>query len=313
MLQLLLVGATLAQATPTPTTKRSLAEGMTRQWIELHKFVPLHLESGLELGAGQGPLTLLARRADGTFELVEIERGAGAHGQAIEKQVAQLEVLEQEAEEEIPGPEKPKAAAPKAAEPKAVEPNKPAAKPTGQSTPTLQLRKNESGVRLESADGSLLSRGARLDRAVVQTHLAQLFANSRGLRFASQLLQEVEPQVPMQDVLTLLELARSTGFTLILFSNRQGMAPLPPAARELLSTLPAKQGWAARPNRPGNARPFCDGELLILLEDSARWADFAPLYVQCASAGIWQVSLVGQKDARSRFKVPINLPFDAGR
>jgi biopolymer transport protein ExbD len=311
----LLLGATLAQTSPSSAPKRSLAEGLTRQWIELHKFVPLHLESGLELGAGQGPLVLLVRHADGKCELAEIERGLGDHGPAAEKQLVELEAVEEEVvEEKVIEQEVPESPIPKPPQPSPAKQQEPApvSPPPVVAAPTLQLQKTGDQIRLAEAKGAILGNGDKLDRAALKPALERLFARTQGSKFVGQMLLEIDPGVPMQDVLTCIEVARSAGFLRILFSNRRGLAPLSPEVRELVATLPAKQGWITKPFGRGGAAKFREGELLILLEGSACWGDFAPLYVQCAYAGIWQISLVGQKDLRTRFKLPVNLPFDGG-
>ena len=88
--------------------------------------------------------------------------------------------------------------------------------------------------------------------------------------------------------------------------------PLKPEMLEQLVSLPATFDWPVERVAGAAQQPICEGELLVLLDGECRWSRFRSLLQECAKIGIWQIALVGQKDARTRLKLPTHLPFDRG-
>ena len=77
--------------------------------------------------------------------------------------------------------------------------------------------------------------------------------------------------------------------------------------------VPSEYGFRIeRHGPPGHQIRVAYGEVLILLDGPTRWADFDPIYRQCIKAGIWRIGIVGQRDIGTRFKLPMNIPFDSG-
>lgn len=279
----LLLAPTVAQA------PRSLADGLVRQAIERERLAPPHCESGLEIGAGKGPLLLLLRRAGGELAIEEIERGSGDHGAAAEKRELQPVV-------ETP------------------EPHKAAGQPQpGAATAPAQLR-----LGREAAQTLLWTREPKqlqaqpVEREKLRQLLPALFAATKGSQYEAQLELAIAPEVPMQDVMLTWELARAAGFDTLLWHPLGREKTASARDRELIAGLPAKHGWVVRRRGPGGVQAVCEGEVLIALDGATPFGDVSPLIREFARAGIWQFGFVGQKDRSTRFKLPTNLPFDKG-
>lgn len=288
----LLLAPALAQ-TPQ-SSPRSLADGLVRQAIEREGLTPPPCQSGLEIGAGKGPMVLLIRRAGGELATEAIVRGSGDHGAAAEKRELQpvTEVAEQ-----------PKAARPVA---KASEPQPHAATAPAQ----LQLGRDEAQTVLATRAQPRLLVG--LDRERLRPLLPPLFAATEGSQYEAKLELAIDADVPMQDVLLCWELARDAGFDTLLLNPLGREQAASASDRELIAGLPAKYGWEVQRRGPGGIQPVCQGELLIALDGTTRFGEVSPLIRELARAGIWQFGFVGQKDRTTRFKLPTNLPFDKG-
>ena len=118
---------------------------------------------------------------------------------------------------------------------------------------------------------------------------------------------DVHVDADIQDVLTCWEIARSVGYATLMFSPLGRMRPYTNEERNLIQGLPKKFGRVAKKQQPPTV---FDGELLILLDGPTRFGDVAPLILQCANTGIWQLSFAGLKDKHHRFKLPTHLPFN---
>lgn len=295
---LLLMGVLPGQEPPPPASPRpsaqpepqrlprSLADGLVRQRIEIDGLRPPHLDVGLEIGAGEGPLVLMVRRPDGKLEFTELDRGPGDHGKAPAP-----DRIDQPVEQAAAAP------APPPAHTLAVA--------------TVRIERSDDRVSVRAGVDAEPLVGESVAKERLQPLLGELLASRRASDVAGQLLLEVAPDATMQDVLTVCEVARAAGFTVLMFSGSRA-GPIDDDVRGLLAALPAKFGWRTERTGPGGAQPMCDGELLVLFDGPARWADFVPLYVECAKIGIWRISFVGQRDAQTRGKLPANLPFDRG-
>jgi len=291
----------LAQEPAKPNT--SMADGLVRQLIEREQLQPPRLESGLEMGQGKGPMVLMIWRADGSMSLHELQRGYGDFGPAAEKRIIEEpEVVEEEEEvvevvevvEEAEGQKK----AGRDAAGRKVQRGPPV-------EAKVRLRRNGDELRVEI--GPRLLRGAEVDRKSLQSAL-QVFVADR------ELVIEPESDVLMQDVLTTCEVARGAGLDRFSFGGGRAVRdqPLKPEMLEQLVSLPATFDWPVERVAGAAQQPICEGELLVLLDGECRWSRFRSLLQECAKIGIWQIALVGQKDARTRLKLPTHLPFDRG-
>ena len=297
---------TVSMPAQEPTkSKRSMADGLVRQLIEREKLQPPRLESGLEMGQGKGPMVLMIWRTDGSMSLHKLQRGYDDFGPAAEKQVVPLEeeVIEEEVVEEVEAGQK-KAGANADGGPGAAA-----------SQPNLSVKLSRKGdTLLIEVPGIGSIEGAEVDRARLQLALQQQFARIADPKLRrSPFLIEPQSEVLMRDVLTTWEVARTAGFHVFFGGgNIQGEA-LNPEMREELASLPVTFDWPVKKvNVWGTPQPICEGELLILLDGECRWSRFLPLLMKCAKIGIWQIGIVGQKDASTRFKLPTHLPFDKG-
>src|SRR5688500_3145259 len=144
-----LAGFALAQDSAPAQPKRSLAEGLVRQWVDREKLAPPRLESGLEMGAGDGPMVLMIRRADGTVALDVVERGPGDHGPAAEKRGVGP-VAEKEALDKKDAPDKKRAAG---------------SRPAPVADATVLIRRSGNEVSVGTPDEPKLFTGAAVDRA----------------------------------------------------------------------------------------------------------------------------------------------------
>lgn len=297
----------------TPQQRRSLADGLVRELVESQRMRPPRCDAGLELAAGDGPLALLVRRADGSLEVRALQRGLGDHGEA--PAIAQATVpdeVEEGAAAAPAGKDKGKDKGADGRAPKKVE------------LARLELRLAKPGagkegepVRRDLVIGTGLVaerlRGEQLDRAALAGLLAELCAATKDSAAAGQLLVDAHPEVAYQDVLTTAELARAAGFTSVFFGGiASGLRQLSAEDRQVVLDMPADLGWKVQRKLNGVV-PIHDGEVLVLVDGPAQWGDIAPIYVLCAKAGVWRISLVGQKDMATRFKVPTNLPIDRGQ
>ena len=262
------------------------------------------------MGQGKGPMVLMIWRTDGSMSLHKLQRGYDDFGPAAEKQVVPLEeevieeeVVEEEAVEEVEAGQK-KAGANADGGPGAAA-----------SQPNLSVKLSRKGdTLLIEVPGVGSIEGAEVDRARLQLALQQQFARIADPKLRrSPFLIEPQSEVLMRDVLTTWEVARTAGFHVFFGGgNIQGEA-LNPEMREELASLPVTFDWPVKKvNVWGTPQPICEGELLILLDGECRWSRFLPLLMKCAKIGIWQIGIVGQKDASTRFKLPTHLPFDKG-
>lgn len=308
-----LTGSMLAQE-PTKS-KRSMADGLVRQLIERKKLQPIRLESGLEMGQGKGPMVLMIWRADGSMSLHKLQRGYDDFGPAAKKQGVPLEeeaeeeeaveeeAVEEEVEEEVEAGQK-KAGANADGGPGAAA-----------SQPNLSVKLSRKGdTLLIEVPGVGSIEGAEVDRARLQLALQQQFARIADPKLRrSPFLIEPQSEVLMRDVLTTWEVARTAGFHVFFGGGRIQGAALNPEMQEKLASLPVTFDWPVKKvNVLGTPQAICEGELLILLDGECRWSRFLPLLMKCAKIGIWQIGIVGQKDASTRFKLPTHLPFDKG-
>ena len=290
------LGMLAAQEAPTPTSsqapapapKRSLADGLVRQRVETDALRLPRCDGGLEMAAGAGPLLLLVRRADGRLEFEKLERGLGEHGAAPAKVELDVPVEQEEG---------------------AAAPAKRAGAP---QTATLDIRWADDRVELRSPSSPRRVQAAAIERDAVRPLLEELFAATKRETAAGNLLIEARPEVPVQDVLTILEVARDIGFSGVLFGGSGARRTLSVEQQEQLMAIPEEFGWKVE-RVAWHPRGICDGEVLLLVDGPARWGDIAPIYMVFARAGIWRISFACQQDAKTRWKLPANLPFDRGR
>jgi len=285
----ILAFATTAQDSKQPRRVRSLADGLVRQRIEIDRLRPPQISSGTELGSGKGPLVLLIRRASGRFEYEAIERGRGDHGPSPDPDV-------------IVAPEPKKAAK--------VQPQEAPKNSIGNAV--LRVARKDGVLTIATGSGKEVTKGKAIDRSGLKAALKQLFDLRRGTKVATQMVLEIREQATIQDVVTVSELARMTGFSTLLFSGRSKETLKSDDAKRIMS-LPSDYGFHVEYRMPQTSQfPVADGELLVLLDGPTLWDDFDPIYRQCIKAGIWRIGLVCQRDMRKRFKLSINLPFDGG-
>ena len=289
LLLLLPIVTIVAQEQKRPKLARSLADGLVRQRIEIDRIRPPQLASGIELGGGKGPLVLLIRRAGGVIDYEAIERGRGNHGPAPEPVIV-----------DEPAPKK---AVDKA-------PQKPAQKPAALAS--LHLVRKDGVLFVEADSSKQITKGKVLDKLALTGELKQMLDLRRGTKVASQLLLDIHEDTMMQDVVSVAELALQTGFSNLLFAGKSKQT-LKGKDAERLMNVPSEYGFRLEHHgHPGHQIRIADGEVLILLDGPTRWADFAPIYRQCIKAGIWRIGIVGQRDISTRFKLPMNIPFDSG-
>lgn len=304
---LLLAAAAAPTQAPSPgepgpaTTRRSLADGLVRELVESQRLRPPRCESGLELGAGDGPLGLLVRLADGTFDLRALQRGFGDHGQAPTMPTTPVE------------PELAEAAAAAAEAPAA-----PAKIAVARLQLTLSAPQQVAGgeprreLLVGTREAPALHRGQHVDRTTMAELLAAQFAATKDTPVGRQLLIAAAPDVDFLEVLTTAELAHAAGFTDVFFDGAAAdVRKIAAASRQTILDLPKTLEWQAERSLHG-VHPIHDGELLILVDGPARWGDIAPIYMLCARIGVWRISLVGQRGPLQRYKVPTNLPVDRG-
>ena len=326
---------TSAQESTKPI--RSMADGLVRQWIEREQLRPPHLESGVELGTGKGPMVLMIWRPDGSTSLHELQRGHGDFGPAAKKrslleelideeieeeEVEEVEELEEEeleeeeaAEAEQRKAEQKKAGSGSAGAGRAKQP-KPGGKPLDaamSSHLSVELRRTGDLLVIVVPGRAEPIEGAEVDRATLRPALQQLLALRDESGLSRQLVIRARSKVLMRDLLTVWELAQSLGFEVCAQGKSAEDVYLHPAVEQQIAGLAEKFGWPVKQVAvPGRAQPICDGELLVLIEGRTEWGQVLPLFWECARAGIWQLGFVGQQDARTRCKLPTHLPFDKG-
>lgn len=270
-----------AQEKPASPSKpvRSLAAGLVRQQVEIRKVELPVVQSGLELGAGQGPMVLLVRRADGSLETVELQRGDGDHGPAAAPTTPPEEIPEK-------GPEPPQ--------------------------PLRVVLKRAAG-QFSIAIGS---KGApvtapAMDRDACRKLLAEHFGKARE-KSPPAVTIDASPEVTMQEWLTVWELARELGCASVLFDGGGAVkSQLDEAARKVLDDLPKTFEWKVE--KLGGVQPICSGELLLLLEGKTTWGEVRPLILELARVGIWEIGFACRQDAKTIAKLPTHLPCDHGR
>jgi hypothetical protein len=280
----LLAGSPAQEPTPKATPTRSLAAGLVRQQIEIDKIgVPL-ARSGDEMGAGKGPMVLMVRRADGSLQLHELQRGDGDHGPAAEPTVPPLEQELVEKHEELP-------------------------EAKDYTRIVLGRRGNDQTIGTAAKLEAVV--GKQLDHAVV-TNLLQAQRAGKNERMLANLMLEAAPEVTMQEILTVWEVARGLGWKAVMFHIDPGKSrPLAAAESEVIGGLASKHAWQVE--RIGPNQPVCSGELLVMLAGDTRWGDVRPLLVEFARNGIWELGFVAKKDDKTWVKLPTHLPFDRGR
>jgi biopolymer transport protein ExbD len=278
-----------ADPKPQPPPSRSLAAGLVRQQAEIEKASPPRAEHGVDVGAGEGPLALVHRRANGTLVLHELQRGEGDHGPAAEPRRTELP------------PERP-------ADAPAAAPAPAAARPVAPQPPRLVIARRGDEVTLAVGEQPPVVAGKELDRAAVAKLLRE--QRERAPKTPHVLLVAA-PQTPLQQVLAVHEAALAAGFQHVLFDGAAAREPLAPADRELVVGLPGRLGWKVG-RAAGGAQPVCSGEVVVLAEADAPWGAIASLYVQFARTGIWQLGFACRRDDGTFLKLPANLPFDRG-
>lgn len=277
----------VAQEAATPP-RRSIADGLVRQLVEIGKLKLPTAEHGLEIGHGEGPLVVVVRRADGSLDVQELDRGPGDHGETPAKnqvdQPEEVEVTEQQG---------PAAAA---------------------EVKVASLRITRKGEEL--AVGPVGDPRAWSGKAVAREPLlAQLraeFERTKGSKSAGSLLLEVNGDAFLQELLSCWDLARQVGFTALMLSPSDVDPSGSKEARAVLRDLPVKYKWKFD-RVPGIPQKVTDGELLFAVDGPMRVREIAPWFVECARTGIWRLGFVCQKDAKTRVKLATNLPFDRGR
>lgn len=271
----------LAQQTDASPPKRSLADGIVRHRIEVDRLAPPHLLSGVEIGTGEGPMVLLVRNRDGTLHATELQRGPGKHGEAAE--IAKLRAVLEEPE---------------------TEEGKEAGTPPPDAV-TAKIRIERSGKEIVATPAAKAAL-PKFDREHLRPTLASLLAATQGQPHANQLEIEVGVGVPLQDVLVVWEVAWEAGFRVPLFGETVPSRPAAAVIRDQIAGLPAQFGWEGR-RLPDLPMPLHDAEVLVLFDGPTPFAEFAQLLRECTKNGIWQLSLVGQQDAKTRWKLATHL------
>lgn len=256
------------------------------------------MESGLEMGAGKGDMVLMVRRPDGSLHVEALPRGRGDHGPAAEITDAELGIEEGQVRAKPkagnPQPDKPKLGKPKAAR---------NASPTN-----LTIKRFKERVAVTTSAGTIAIEGPKVDRDTLKQQLRKCFAAVKGTTVEAVVVANVDADASMQDFLTCWEVARSVGFSVVMFAPTGKVRTSTQAERDLIASIPKKFGWDA--DRRQGSR-IHNGELLILLDGPTRFGDVAPILIHCANKGIWQIAFVGQKNPKQRFKLPTHLPSDS--
>jgi len=293
-----LLGPTLVaqEGEAAPAPRRSLADGMIRQLVEVEGLALPRLLSGLEPGSGQGPLVMLRLGEEGEVSAVELPRGFGDHGAAVEPAAAGA--LDPEQEVGVAG-------APRA--PK---------RPLPPGLAKVRLLRIDDGAWTMHVDGGGLRQHTWPEGAEGRTALVEFLRGVRD-RVVGEDAADDAPAPRLQlgllaeasgvRGLQLWDAAREAGFGGVLLEGRAR----PPAAADdpglqRIADIPAEFGWEVK--RVGR-QPICRGELLLLFEGEISWARVLDVYMACAAAGIWDVAIVGS-NGENRGKLPLRLPFD---
>lgn len=286
----LLTTASAVSQNEAPLVKKSLAAGLVRHCIERDQLTPPRVLSGLEIGAGKGEMVLIIRRPDGSLHAEALPRGLGNHGPAAKVQKVG-EIIEEVVE--------------KAAKPQKPNPKAPNLKAVAVAPVKVNLKRSGGSVFVAIGAAKDTMRSDNVDRTALAKRMAACFATTKNTKTEGQLLLEVSADATMQDVLTCWEVARAAGFKSLMFSPQGRMRILTDKERALITNIPDKFKWQGRKRGP---MTVYDGELLVLLDGPTRFYDIAPLIIQCANMGVWQIAFVGQKDKKHRFKLPTHLP-----
>jgi biopolymer transport protein ExbD len=227
---LLSVTVALAQESPGKPVL-PLAPDLVRQRVEAGPLKPPNASHGVELAAGVGPMALLVRRADGKFEVQELQRGSDT-----KVQPAKPKVLEDSPTED-------------------VEP------------PTVRFTWADGVVSVSGVDATAApwSSGKELDVAALRPQLTTMLAAAKGSKQAGQLLLDAAPEVPMQHLLTVWSTAHELGYRQVMFRNATHDMRVPEAAHELVTGLATRFSWPVRKAGKNGEMSICDGELLLLV------------------------------------------------
>ena len=299
--------------------KRSMADGLVRQWIEREQLQPPRLQSSVELGQGKGPMVLMIWRPGGSVSLHELQRGHEDFGPVAKKRVVD-EPLEEEEEvieevEEVDVEEAEEEVIEEIEEADAgvnAEGQQQAPDDGPNLVARVAMRRDGDQLVIEVAGHPEAIRGAGVDRAALGSALHKRLGRQHlHADHRPDLVLEVQPEVSMADLLTAWEVAQELGCAPSFGGGQQ--KPIDAEVRERLLALPKKFAWPVELfGVPGHQQPVSDGELLVLIDGEATWGQFSPLIFACAKAGIWQIAFVGQRDAKTRCKLPTHLPFDRG-
>ena len=268
------------KAASPSTPVRSLAAGLVRQQVEIRKVDLPVVQAGQELGAGQGPMVLLVRRADGSLETLELQRGDGDHG-----------------------PQATPTAPPEEVPAEGAEPPQPL-------RVVLRRPEGQFSIAIGSKGTPLVARV--LDRDACRKLLAEHLGGKANAKALAGVTIDASPEVTMQEWLTVWELARELGCTRVLFDGGgPGKPVLDAAARAVIAELPKTFEWKVE--LLGGVQPVCSGELLLLLDGKTIWGDVRPCIWELARAGIWEIGFACRQDAKTIVKLPTHLPCDRGR
>lgn len=285
LLTCLCLPALRAQEPPREPT-RSSAASRIGQLGEGNKIDVPRAEFGQEAGAGTGPMVLMVRRADGALELHELQRAGGAQGPATD----------------VP----PDAGAIQdAADPKQAE---------SEQRLVLARRGTDWTVGTKAKPDVVV--GKQFDRAGVTKLLQDLRTGKDKVKDKRQLdylLLDPAPEVTMELILGVWDVARGLGWQHVMFDNAAGRDRRPgKTEQELIAGIAAKHAWPVRHVGYEQRNPLCSGELLVMVAASTPWSDACPLLGEFARNGIWKFGFVAKKDDKTWVKLPTHLSFDAG-
>lgn len=281
---------------PEGAPRRSLADGILRQLVEVEGLRLPRFVSGLEPGTGEGPLVLMRLGQEGEPMLQELPRGYGDHGDGS----APVPVTAPVEVEEVGG------AARRVEAPGLVR--------------LRVLRVEGEGasavwhLRADGEDrGSFGWRATAEGAADLSAFLGALRAQALGEESGSgsdaaapTLELRLPEEQPARRALRLWDAARAAGFGRVLLPGRLGGPGPDTDMPQRVAGLAEEFGWETK--RIG-AQPICRGELLVMLQGEVSWGRVLDLYSCCARAGIWDIGFVGA-DGALRSKLPLPVPFD---
>lgn len=265
---LALTASTAAQDKPAAPAAPAPAVEQVHKRMASDGLAEVPLAAGLELGAGSGPLALLARNKAGEWIVSAAARGAAAT-KAVEKI--------------------------------------PVVNPAEDGKATTALAIDGAGDTLAVTGDGLRLVGKECGRERLRPALDRLQAAAQKTApdHATSLQLRVGKQVPVAAAIAVLEVAREAGFTLPQLEGRN-TEPVPTALQQAVDGLPKACGWTAQPQ--GNLpKPLHDGELLVLVDGKESFGEIADVLRACAAAGIWRISVVGHKDGKTPRKLPLYL------